>query len=187
MNGDGIRGLLAKYGAGVGTARQHRADFEAMRLGPSFMPPSPDTPALFSPEEVAGLGLTAESGEPFVLEAGWQLKLTPGANGAEPTFSLITPEKWEVFEDQSYLSPEGQRYTLEELEAAGTPADEEKARVKEASKIAGLLTQLAKYVIAEAANKITYDALQIHGGTGYMKEFAIERLVRDARIIHYLE
>ena len=29
---------------------------------------------------------------------------------------------------------------------------------------------------------VTYDAIQIHGGTGYMRDFAVERLSRDARI-----
>jgi hypothetical protein len=46
---------------------------------------------------------------------------------------------------------------------------------------------MCKYVLTESANKITYDALQIHGGTGYMKEFKIERLARDARITNIYE
>ncbi|MGE5458793.1 MAG: acyl-CoA dehydrogenase family protein, partial [Methanococcaceae archaeon] len=40
---------------------------------------------------------------------------------------------------------------------------------------------------SESANKITYDSLQIHGGTGYMKEFKVERLARDARITNIYE
>jgi hypothetical protein len=32
------------------------------------------------------------------------------------------------------------------------------------------------------AIEVTYDAIQIHGGTGYMQEFSVERLARDARI-----
>lgn len=55
------------------------------------------------------------------------------------------------------------------------------------TKLANLFTPMAKYVITEAANKITYDALQIHGGTGYMKEFMVERLARDARITNIYE
>ena len=42
-------------------------------------------------------------------------------------------------------------------------------------------------MLAEGSNKITYDALQIHGGTGYMREFKVERLVRDARITNIYE
>lgn len=41
---------------------------------------------------------------------------------------------------------------------------------------------IAKLFASEAAVRITYDALQIHGGYGYIKDFKIERLYRDARI-----
>ena len=60
-------------------------------------------------------------------------------------------------------------------------------RLKEATRIANLLTPMAKYVLTESGNKITYDALQIHGGTGYMKEFNVERLARDVRITNIYE
>jgi alkylation response protein AidB-like acyl-CoA dehydrogenase len=37
------------------------------------------------------------------------------------------------------------------------------------------------------ANKVSYDAIQIHGGTGYMREFNVERHYRDARITNIYE
>jgi alkylation response protein AidB-like acyl-CoA dehydrogenase len=40
----------------------------------------------------------------------------------------------------------------------------------------------AKYLSGEMVNRVAYDALQIHGGYGYTKEFPIERLYRDARV-----
>lgn len=40
---------------------------------------------------------------------------------------------------------------------------------------------MAKLFSSETANRVAYQALQIHGGYGYTKEFKIERLVRDAR------
>lgn len=64
---------------------------------------------------------------------------------------------------------------------------EANAKFRHASKIADLLTPMAKYVITESANKICYDALQIHGGVGYMKDFPIERMSRDARITNIYE
>ncbi len=76
---------------------------------------------------------------------------------------------------------------IAQLKAEGQPVEELNARFKEASRIAALLTPIAKYILAEGANQICYDALQIHGGTGYMKEFSIERLVRDARITNIYE
>lgn len=49
-------------------------------------------------------------------------------------------------------------------------------------KLADVFTPLLKLVASEYCNQIAYDALQIHGGTGYMKDFPVERIFRDARI-----
>ncbi len=76
---------------------------------------------------------------------------------------------------------------IERLKSEGKPFSEENIKLKQATKIANLLTPMSKYILAEAANKISYDALQIHGGTGYMKEFKVERLARDARITNIYE
>lgn len=76
---------------------------------------------------------------------------------------------------------------IEKLKAEGKPFQEDNLKLKEVTKVANLLTPMSKYIIAEAANKISYDALQIHGGTGYMKEFSVERLARDARITNIYE
>jgi alkylation response protein AidB-like acyl-CoA dehydrogenase len=76
---------------------------------------------------------------------------------------------------------------IERLKTAGKTFSDEMERFKQASKIAALLTPMSKYILTEACNKITYDALQIHGGAGYMKDFTIERLTRDARITNIYE
>ncbi len=47
---------------------------------------------------------------------------------------------------------------------------------------ASMYCSMAKYFAAEAANRIAYKALQIHGGYGYIKDYRIERLYRDVRI-----
>ncbi len=73
------------------------------------------------------------------------------------------------------------------LKKEGKPFSEVNDKLKRVTKIANLLTPMTKYVLTESANKIAYDALQIHGGTGYMKEFKVERLVRDARITNIYE
>ncbi len=49
-------------------------------------------------------------------------------------------------------------------------------------KLADVFTPLLKLFASEYCNQIAYDALQIHGGTGYMKDFPVERIYRDARI-----
>ncbi len=76
---------------------------------------------------------------------------------------------------------------VKRLKERGQSTAEDSARLKGVMKIANLLTPLCKYVATEGANEIAYDALQIHGGTGYMKEFKVERLVRDARITNIYE
>jgi alkylation response protein AidB-like acyl-CoA dehydrogenase len=76
---------------------------------------------------------------------------------------------------------------IEKLKAEGKSFAEENAELKYVTRVANLLTPMTKYLLTESANKITYDALQIHGGTGYMKEFNVERLARDARITNIYE
>ncbi|MGD0275142.1 MAG: acyl-CoA dehydrogenase family protein, partial [Syntrophales bacterium] len=41
---------------------------------------------------------------------------------------------------------------------------------------------MAKLFASEMANRAAYQALQIHGGYGYMKEYKVERLYRDVRV-----
>jgi len=78
------------------------------------------------------------------------------------------------------------RNNLEEkvahLKAKGQPFEEEKKTFNDAAKMVDLLSPLAKYVITEMAVKACYDAQQIHGGMGYMREMKVERLARDVRI-----
>lgn len=76
---------------------------------------------------------------------------------------------------------------IDKLKAAKQPFAEANDKLKEAVKVLNLLTPLTKLILSEASNKITYDAIQIHGGTGYMKEFPVERLARDARITNIYE
>ena len=76
---------------------------------------------------------------------------------------------------------------VEKMKAEGKSVAEENIRLKQITKIANLLTPMTKYILTECANKITYDALQIHGGTGYMREFHVEQLARDARITNIYE
>jgi len=76
---------------------------------------------------------------------------------------------------------------IETLKAQGKDSSAETAKLKGATRAAALLTPMTKYVLSENANRITYDALQVHGGTGYMREFNVERLARDARITNIYE
>jgi alkylation response protein AidB-like acyl-CoA dehydrogenase len=46
---------------------------------------------------------------------------------------------------------------------------------------------MAKLFASQMCNKVCFDALQIHGGNGYVREFPVERLFRDARITEIYE
>ena len=59
---------------------------------------------------------------------------------------------------------------------------EEKEEQKKYQKLADAFTPLAKGLTSEFCNEIAYDSLQIHGGSGFMKDYPIERIYRDARI-----
>lgn len=64
---------------------------------------------------------------------------------------------------------------------------EEKQEQKKYQRKADILTPLQKLMNSETCNQIAYDALQVHGGSGYMKDFPIERIYRDARITNIYE
>jgi len=59
---------------------------------------------------------------------------------------------------------------------------EERDEQKEFNKLADCYTPLLKLFSSEYSNSIAYDSLQIHGGSGFMKDYPIERIIRDARI-----
>lgn len=59
---------------------------------------------------------------------------------------------------------------------------DERKEAKLFSKYADMLTPLLKMTASEFCNQNAYDAIQVHGGSGYMKEYPVERIYRDARI-----
>ena len=72
------------------------------------------------------------------------------------------------------------RYSYNEL-------DERSEKAKYYVKVAAALTPMCKALSTEIANQITYDCIQIHGGTGYMHDFDAERYYRDVRITNIYE
>jgi hypothetical protein len=71
--------------------------------------------------------------------------------------------------------------------AENPPEDKEKARaakkeLKRYKRLAAMLTPMSKYLGSEMCNKVAYDAIQVLGGSGYMRDYACERFARDARI-----
>ncbi|MCQ2204913.1 MAG: acyl-CoA dehydrogenase family protein [Bacteroidales bacterium] len=64
---------------------------------------------------------------------------------------------------------------------------EERAEQKKYAKLADSFTPLSKAMGSEFANQNTYDCIQVHGGSGFMKEYKCERIYRDARITSIYE
>ena len=58
---------------------------------------------------------------------------------------------------------------------------------KRYGRYAALLTPMVKAFASEMVNAVCYQAIQIHGGVGYTKEFDVERMYRDARITNIYE
>ena len=69
-----------------------------------------------------------------------------------------------------------------ETRSEAAPDPNTRTRLKEVSSLTSLLTPMAKAYASEMSIAVTYDAIQIHGGAGYMREFNVERHCRDARI-----
>ncbi|MCE5185725.1 MAG: acyl-CoA dehydrogenase family protein [Planctomycetaceae bacterium] len=57
-----------------------------------------------------------------------------------------------------------------------------KQELKFIKRLAGMLTPMSKYLCSEMCNRVSYDSIQVLGGSGYMRDYACERHARDARI-----
>jgi 3-(methylthio)propanoyl-CoA dehydrogenase len=78
--------------------------------------------------------------------------------------------------------------TYDQLHEAGDDSIPDlRQRQKAASNLADVLTPLTKYYATEMGNRVCYQAMQVHGGVGYMREFNVERHYRDVRVTNIYE
>lgn len=77
--------------------------------------------------------------------------------------------------------------TYQAIAEERTLEKEERTEMKTYQRLADMFTPIAKGLSSEFANQNAYDALQIHGGSGFMKDYPIERIYRDARITSIYE
>lgn len=75
----------------------------------------------------------------------------------------------------------------EAIEATRKLTPEEKADYKDFQRLADAFTPQLKMFASEFANQNAYDSIQVHGGSGFMKDYACERIYRDARILTIYE
>ena len=76
---------------------------------------------------------------------------------------------------------------LEDIARDSKLSPEERQEMKKYTRLADAFTPLAKGMNSEYANQNAYDAISIHGGSGFIMEYKCQRLFRDARIFSIYE
>ena len=76
---------------------------------------------------------------------------------------------------------------LEDISRDRKLTPEERKEMKQYSRLADAFTPLAKGTNSEYANQNAYDAISVHGGSGFIMEYKSQRLYRDARIFSIYE
>ena len=107
-------------------------------------------------------------------------------------YEMLTDMKVAIESGRSFLYEAARIVDIKEcIEETIEHHPEQKADLQEDlkryTKYAALFTPALKTYLTEKANKICYDALQIHGGSGYTKDYSVERLTRDVRITNIYE
>ena len=77
--------------------------------------------------------------------------------------------------------------TYEDISRERKLEPEERTEMKYYSRLADAFTPLSKGMGSEFCNQNAYDSVQVHGGSGFMKDYACERIYRDARITSIYE
>jgi alkylation response protein AidB-like acyl-CoA dehydrogenase len=109
-----------------------------------------------------------------------------------PVYEMLTEMKIAIEAGRTLLYETSRFVDLKEtLEEYCEQHPDEKGDIieekKKYTKLAGFFTPMLKAYTTEMANKVTYDAIQVHGGTGYMTDFNVERHYRDARVTNIYE
>jgi alkylation response protein AidB-like acyl-CoA dehydrogenase len=108
-----------------------------------------------------------------------------------PVYEMVSTIKAKLDGSRSFLY-ETSRFVdmykiLEDIEKERKLDDVEKEELKRYKKLADAFTPLGKAFTSEYANQNTYDCIQVHGGSGFMKDYPCERYYRDARITNIYE
>ena len=104
-----IEHLLTQYGTSLKDVREMFPQLSGAVRQRQLTTALPTQPIFFTAAEAAEMGLG--------IGEDWMLKFTPMEGNGGYTSSFITPEKWEVTEDDRYISPTGERYTRADLQA----------------------------------------------------------------------
>jgi len=77
--------------------------------------------------------------------------------------------------------------SLDRISKKRTLTADERSEMKFYQRLADVFTPLLKGTSSEYCNQLSYDAIQIHGGSGFTKDYPVERIYRDARITSIYE
>jgi hypothetical protein len=77
--------------------------------------------------------------------------------------------------------------SLDRISKVRTLTPDERSEMKFYQRLADVYTPLLKGMVSEYCNQLAYDAIQIYGGSGFMKDYPVERIYRDARITSIYE
>ena len=138
------------------------------------------------------LGIAEAAYREADLYASKRIQFDAPVRTLPPVFEMLTEMKIAIEAGRSLLYETARFVDLKEgMEHFTEKYPERKGEVladkKKYTKLANFFTPVVKAYNTEMANKVAYDALQIHGGTGYMQEFNVERHYRDARITNIYE
>jgi 3-(methylthio)propanoyl-CoA dehydrogenase len=139
-----------------------------------------------------GVGIAEAAYREADLYAAKRIQFGAPVRDLAPVFEMLTEMKVSVEAGRTLLYETARFVDLKEvLEEYSDKHPEDKGEIieekKRYAKLAGFFTPMIKAYATEMANKVANDAIQIHGGTGYMKEFNAERHYRDARITNIYE
>ena len=108
-----------------------------------------------------------------------------------PVYDMLARMKAKVDASRSLLYQTA-RYvdiykTLEDIQRERKLTPEERDELKRYSRLADAFTPMSKGMAAEYSNQNAYDAISVHGGSGFIMEYKSQRLYRDARIFSIYE
>ena len=108
-----------------------------------------------------------------------------------PVYDMLARMKAKVDASRSLLYQTA-RYvdiykTLEDIQRKRKLTPEERDELKRYSRLADAFTPMSKGMASEYSNQNAYDAISVHGGSGFIMEYKSQRLYRDARIFSIYE
>ena len=137
------------------------------------------------------VGLSQEAYNEAVAYAAERAQFGQKINRFPGVYDMLSRMKAKLDASRSLLY-QTSRYVdiykaLEDIQRERKLEAEERAEMKTYSRLADAFTPLCKGMASEYANQNAYDAISVHGGSGFIMEYKSQRLYRDARIFSIYE